>query len=82
MTGTTPKTLATSNRCDKATPLSLEDVRRACHDLPDLDSVVLNVALPATSPRTWTPPAARYYVSYEKTKVIDTVYKYMCRDLR
>jgi hypothetical protein len=63
-------------------PLSIEDIRRACHELSDLDGVVLGVALPGASPRAWTSPAARYYVSYEKTEVVETFYKYMCRDLR
>lgn len=63
-------------------PLSIEDIRRACRALPDLDGVVLGVALPGASPRAWTSPATRFYVSFEKTESVETFYKYMCRDLR
>ncbi|WP_157926062.1 hypothetical protein [Methylosinus trichosporium] len=63
-------------------PLSLDDLRRVCRALPDLDGIVLGVALPDASPRIWNSPAPRYYVGYDKIETVTTFYKYMCRDLR
>jgi hypothetical protein len=63
-------------------PLSIEDIRRACRALPDLDGVVLGVDAPGASAQTWTSPAARHYFSYPKVETVQNFYKYMCRDLR
>lgn len=63
-------------------PLSIDDVRRACRALPDLDGVVLSVALPGASPRAWTSPAAQFHIKYPEVETVETFYKYKCEDLR
>ncbi|HMK90101.1 MAG TPA: hypothetical protein VK446_10780 [Methylocystis sp.] len=65
-----------------ASPKSIDDIRAACRDLPDLDGVVLTVAMPGAPVQSWTSPAERIYVNYPDPDRIKTYYKYDCHDLR
>jgi hypothetical protein len=64
------------------TPPTVEDIRRACRALSDLDGVVLGSAAAGASARVWTSPVAQVYVKYPEIEKVETYYEYMCADLR
>jgi hypothetical protein len=62
-------------------PQSRKQVATVCRLLPDLDTLVLNQAVPGASARVWRAPAFAEYEQLDATKV-STFYRYSCADFR
>ncbi|MGH7022372.1 MAG: hypothetical protein ACREEB_02135 [Caulobacteraceae bacterium] len=64
-------------------PTSRIQLTSACRALPDLDTVILDRAIPGVAARSWRAPVAeRYRENDGSTTEVSTFYRYSCADLR